>query len=293
MGIQALLLISTSCIIMNLIQSINVISFVLLYSLSMISAGAYDRQAEWVRIGEKQYEFHTVGLNQGEASARCIGMGGKLFEPKDSTTNRDVFLQAGAKFPGATRMWIGVSDANAENAFTYLSDSSTVEFSCAEPGAASTVAGCWRALQPIIELTIGVAIPGAGVGANANTGITPTPVANSGLHSTRNLDCVFGTAAQNGKWETSNCVTNFGGIPVSTQALGTAPALAAGIVAATYTFAAVAATAPAKFGSICEKDVAPTTPAPPTTTAPTGTSDSTCLKSGITVMIGMLFFCYQ
>ena len=51
--------------------------------------------AEWVEIGGKNYDFNAVGLTQSEASARCIRFGGKLFEPRDAKTNKDVFLQAG------------------------------------------------------------------------------------------------------------------------------------------------------------------------------------------------------
>ena len=97
----------------------------------------------------------------------------------------------------------------------------------------------WAATQPITE------IPLTGLEGEA-------PAA---AIATQNLDCVFGTAAGDGKWTVSGCTTQPAGRT-------------------------------AKFGSICEQAQAPTT-------APPGTSDSTCLKSGITVMIGMLFFYYQ
>lgn len=92
----------------------------------------------------------------------------------------------------------------------------------------------------------------------------------AGTPDTENLDCVFGASSMDGKWATSNCVENVAG-----------------------TFGAITFTdTAAKFGSICESDIA--TPAPePTTPATAGTSDSTCPKSGITVMIVTLFFCYQ
>ena len=71
--------------------------------------------------------------------------------------------------------------------------------------------------------------------------------------ATFNLDCVFGTANQEGKWTTSNCVSNVAGTTIDTAPL-------------------IAAATPAKFGSICESDVK--TPAPePTTTAPPKTGD--------------------
>ena len=54
--------------------------------------------AEWVEIGGKNYDFNAVGLTQSEASARCIRFGGKLFEPRDAKTNKDVFVQAGDTF---------------------------------------------------------------------------------------------------------------------------------------------------------------------------------------------------
>jgi len=239
---------------MNLIQSINVISFVLFYSLSLVYAGAYDRQAEWVEIGGKNYDFNAVGLTQSEASARCIRFGGKLFEPRDAKTNRDVFLQAGAKFNGNTRLWIGVSDVGTENEFVYLSDGTLVNFAC--ESSAGGRAGCWR---PV----------GAG-----NRAAQPIPEVPADPPSV-GLDCVFGRADQDGKWATSHCVLNNVAAPA-----------AGGITFATL---------PAKFGSICEKEVATTPPpsTPASTPAPPNTSDSTCLKSGITVIIGMLFFCYQ
>ena len=51
--------------------------------------------AEWVLIGGRNYDFNPGPLSQNDAKARCIRMGGKLFEPKDKKTNRDVFVQAG------------------------------------------------------------------------------------------------------------------------------------------------------------------------------------------------------
>ena len=51
--------------------------------------------AEWSLIGGKRYEFNPVGLTQSEASARCKRFGGKLFEPRDAKTNKNVFTQAG------------------------------------------------------------------------------------------------------------------------------------------------------------------------------------------------------
>lgn len=191
------------------------------------------------------------------ARGRCLGMGGKLFEPKDAATNRDVFRQAAIELStAAARLWIGVDDIVTENSFTYSSDAKPVTFSCDETGSTPAVAGCWRG----VDATTTVAQPIPEVAADAPS---------------VGLDCVFGRADRGGKWATSNCVLNNVAAPA-----------AGGI-----TFAAPLA---AKFGSICEKDVTPaTTAAPPATTAPPGTSDSTCLKSGITVMIGMLFFCYQ
>ena len=106
---------------------------------------------------------------------------------------------------------------------------------------------------------------------------TNQPVAEDAADPpSENLDCVFGTADGDGKWAVSNCVTNIAGAPAGAGAGG-------------IDFG----NTPAKFGSICEKEDAPTTAAPPTTAGPPETSDSTCLKSGITFLIGMLFFCYQ
>ena len=64
----------------------------IIFTMSFILAECL---AEWVLIGGKCYEFNAIGLTQSEASARCIGSGGKLFEPRDAKTNRDVFVQAG------------------------------------------------------------------------------------------------------------------------------------------------------------------------------------------------------
>ena len=103
--------------------------------------------------------------------------------------------------------------------------------------------------------------------------------------ASQNLDCVYGRADRDGKWATSNCNANVEGLPITTAA---DTALASPETSGAYTFAATSLAA--RFGSICEQAQAPiTTTQPPTTT----TSDSTCLKSGISVMIGMLFFCYQ
>jgi hypothetical protein len=219
-----------------------------------------------IKIGEKEYEFNALGMIQAVARIRCIDMGGKLFEPKDAATNRAVFTQAGIELPNFPKLWIGVEDIHTEGSFYYPSDATSVTFPCEEPGSTPEPArgGCWRTLQPIEQL--------------------PNPIDGQDTNAIQDLNCVFGTAAVGGKWQTSNCVANREG-----QALQNGAAAAAGIEVDTYNFDAGSA----KFGSICERDVPTTTAAPPTTAPPTGTSDSTCLKSGITLMIGMLFFCYQ
>merc|ERR1712238_25099 len=205
--IRALLLISTSCTNMNLIQHINVISFVLFYSLSMTSASGYNRQAEWVSIGGKNYDFNPAAQTQSEARARCIRLGGKLFEPKDATTNRDVFVQAGAKLIGGNNLWIGVSDVGTEDSFTYLSDGTLVNFVC--ESSAGGKAGCWL--------------------TNADMTNQPTPEA-----TTADLDCVVGNSAQDGQWSVIACTATgagkFGSIcemmeetPTSTSAPATPP----------------------------------------------------------------------
>ena len=51
--------------------------------------------AEWVTIGGNNYDFNPATQTQSEARARCIRLGGKLFEPQNPETNRDVFVQAG------------------------------------------------------------------------------------------------------------------------------------------------------------------------------------------------------
>ena len=39
--------------------------------------------AEWVSIGEMDYNFYAVVLSHVAAKTRCLQEGGKLFEPKD------------------------------------------------------------------------------------------------------------------------------------------------------------------------------------------------------------------
>merc|ERR1711892_415810 len=136
MGIQALPLISRSEINMNLI--------VLFCSLSMTSV--IGQSVQWILVGGKNYDFNSVQLTHGDAKARCIREGGKLFEPRDTQTNRDVFVQAGATLGQAggnkRDLWIGVSDIGTDNEFTYLSDESLVNFVCV--GSDDGRAGCWE-----------------------------------------------------------------------------------------------------------------------------------------------------
>ena len=51
--------------------------------------------AEWVSIGEIDYNFYALVLSHVAAKTRCLQESGKLFEPKDEQTNNDVFMQAG------------------------------------------------------------------------------------------------------------------------------------------------------------------------------------------------------
>jgi hypothetical protein len=241
--------------------------YLILVILSITSVSGYYRKAQWIQVGGKNYDFNPAPLSQPDAKKRCIANGGRLFEPRDEKTNRDVFIRAGAELGGATNLWIGISDVGTENVFRYISDEQSVNWKC--DGSATTVntIGCWRVAQPITENT-GAAVDGE----------IPT--------ATVNLDCVFGSPSQDGKWQTSNCNTNVPGEPLGATAL-------AAIAPVTYTFGTPAAI-PARFGSICEQAVAPiTTTQPPESTTTTKTSDSTCLKTEITLMIGMLFFCYQ
>merc|ERR1711935_5972 len=102
MGIQALLLISTR---MNLIKSINVISFVVLVCYLSMTSVSGNLEAEWVTIGGNNYDFNPAEQTQMKARARCIRLGGKLFEPKNSAINKDVFVQAGAKLQKGTLLY--------------------------------------------------------------------------------------------------------------------------------------------------------------------------------------------
>ena len=45
---------------------------------------------EWVKIGTKYYSFHTDKKNYLDAKASCIEQGGRLFEPRDESTNTEV-----------------------------------------------------------------------------------------------------------------------------------------------------------------------------------------------------------
>merc|ERR1712238_101640 len=261
--IRALLLISTSCTNMNLIQHINVISFVLFYSLSMTSASGYNREAEWVSIGGKKYDFNPAPLTQSEARSRCIRFGGKLFEPKDATTNKDVFVQAGAKLNGASSLWIGVSDVGDEGSFTYLSDGTLVNFVCESSNGGK--AGCWGTAEPA-QFVI--------------------PSTQETVNVADQLNCVVGNPRNNGKWATIGCSVS-PSIPAIVEIVGVGAEGDEDFVAAAAGVDGVVST-PSKMGSICERDDEPasTTPSAP---APAPASGSTCLKSGIAVVIGTLF----
>ena len=101
------------------------------------------------------------------------------------------------------------------------------------------ILGCWRQLQPIAE-------KGTAGSTTALTGDDAgiIPVAS------QNLDCVYGRADRDGKWATSNCNTNVAGQPITVTADA---ALVAPEAPGAYTFPATFP--PAKFGSICERDV--------------------------------------
>jgi len=246
-----LLLISTSCTNMNLIQHINFISFVLFYSLSMTSASGYNREAEWVSIGGKKYDFNPAPLTQSEARSRCIRFGGKLFEPKDATTNKDVFVQAGAKLNGASSLWIGVSDVGDEGSFTYLSDGTLVNFVCESSNGGK--AGCWGTAEPA-QFVI--------------------PSTQETVNVADQLNCVVGNPGNVGKWATVGCSMS---PSIPAQMGPTGPVFGSGVDGT-----------PSKMGSICERDDEPasTTPSAP---APPNTSGSTSLTSGTAVVIGTLF----
>jgi len=256
-----LLLISTSCTNMNLIQHINFISFVLFYSLSMTSASGYNREAEWVSIGGKKYDFNPAPLTQSEARSRCIRFGGKLFEPKDATTNKDVFVQAGAKLNGASSLWIGVSDVGDEGSFTYLSDGTLVNFVCESSNGGK--AGCWGTAEPA-QFVI--------------------PSTQETVNVADQLNCVVGNPGNSGKWATIGCSVS----PAVDEVAEVTEDDTADPVIEAVVFAAAITSGPSKMGSICERDDEPasTTPSAP---APPNTSGSTSLTSGTAVVIGTLF----
>jgi hypothetical protein len=143
-----------------------------------MTSASQNRQAEWVTIGGNNYDFNPATQTQSEARARCIRLGGKLFEPQNPETNRDVFVQAGAKLPGNTNLWIGVSDIGDEDNFSYLSSGIRVNFVCESSNLGAV--GCWETA------------PAAG-GA-------PT------------VNCVTGKAADDGKWTNQVCTTTHGSI---------------------------------------------------------------------------------
>ena len=137
--------------------------------------------------------------------------------------------------------------------------------------------GCWLPSEPVVEVPLftgTVLLTGAPFAAAAKT---------------QNLDCVVGSSGKDGKWAAKACSATF---PV--PAVVAVPGAAGPPVVAPVNASAAVPSAPSRFGCICEQAVAPsTTTQPPESTSTTKTSDSTCLKTGITLMIGMLFFCYQ
>lgn len=246
-------------------------NLILVTILSIKCVSGYYRQAEWEKIGGINYDFNPAPLTQADAKKYCIANGGRLFEPRTSKINRDVFLRAGAKLNGATDLWIGISDIGAEGLFKYISDETDVGWKC-EASAPPT--GCWRTSEPVVELAL--------------TGLAAGSRARANAEATQNLDCVVGSSGTDGQWAVKGCSVT----PPTSVVAPVAGAAGPPVVVADPGSAAVPST-PSRFGCICEQAVAPSTTTQPPESTTTKKSDSTCLKTGITLMIGMLFFCYQ
>ena len=58
----------------------------------------------------------SIKLSFEAASEKCIGKGGKLFEPKDESINSQVLTAAWRAFNNDTnkRFWIGITDQREE-----------------------------------------------------------------------------------------------------------------------------------------------------------------------------------
>ena len=77
---------------------------------------------EWIKIGTKHYSFNTDRKNYTDARASCIEQGGRLFEPRDESTNSDVIKAANDIFIFYNHgFWFGINDFLLENHFVYTS----------------------------------------------------------------------------------------------------------------------------------------------------------------------------
>ena len=92
---------------------------------------------DWIRLQDTCYHFQEKDLKYSAAIDYCNDIGGKLFEPKDRSTNDMVFniaksLITGnhtnrkASFKDWVYFWIGIDDIDEEGVFKYNSDASLV-----------------------------------------------------------------------------------------------------------------------------------------------------------------------
>ena len=88
----------------------------------------------WFVLGNAKYEFSFFGIQYeyDAAEAFCIGMGGKLIEPRDNGTITNVTNHA--KTLGITMFWLGIHDKNEDGSFVYASDNLALNWNSWAPG---------------------------------------------------------------------------------------------------------------------------------------------------------------
>ena len=73
-----------------------------------------------------EYFVHVETKNYANARRWCIRWGGKLFEPKSSQANTEVFKLVKAQGSDVLEYWIGINDISNEGNFVYASDSQSI-----------------------------------------------------------------------------------------------------------------------------------------------------------------------
>ena len=74
-----------------------------------------------------------------DARAFCIGIGSKLFEPRDFPSN--AFVTSEAKARGMSQFWIGIHDAQTEGEFRYDSNDEQMTWSNWKEGQPNSFGG--------------------------------------------------------------------------------------------------------------------------------------------------------